>query len=283
MKHPSLTQQAQLAPFFIVMLFLTACGVKPVLGQTSTIVAPSISPTLAFPPVNTPAALAPTNAVQSTQAAASQTGDAAVVNVTQLNVRTGPGLTFAVANTLNQGASLVLVGKSTDGNWYLVHLSDGSAGWVFSAYVTSSANLAVLPVMQAPTAVNATTSPSTGGTIPLTGATPAPAAVPSVVVPPPANANPVVVAIANNQAQVTLSNFPAGKSVTATVGALGTSKTFKISGPTTDSLGSASFSFSMPFSWPDGTPLTQQNLYITVTTTDGSFSRTLSFPFYSGR
>jgi uncharacterized protein YraI len=288
----SILKQLLLAPFFMAMLLLTACGVKQASGQISTS-SPSNStvlPTLAFPPSDTQTAQAPASAVQpteqSTLVSTAQTSVTATVNVTQLNIRLGPGLNYNIATTLNQGSVLTLLGKSTDGNWYEVQLQDGSEGWVFSAYLTTSASVAALPVMQAPTAVIGTALPSVGGSIPLTGATPVPTVVSTavpVVVLPPATTNPIVVAIANNQAQVTLSNFPAGKPVIATLGALGTTKSIKMSGPTTDSNGSASFSFSMPFSWPDGTPLTQQSLYMTVSTTDGSFSRTLSFPFYSGR
>jgi len=289
MKRPSLSQRIKLVPFFIVMLLLTACGVKPVSGQIPTNTAVN-TPTLAFPPTDTQSPQTPASAVQPSQPAgtapAAQASNMATVNVTQLNLRVGPGPNYSVEKTLNQSAPLTLLGKSSDGNWYLVQLQDGSGGWVFSAYVTTLANVAALPVMQPPTAANPTAAPSAGANIPLTGAAALPTVVPTavpVVVPPPTNTNPIVVAIANNQVQVSLSHFPAGKPVTVTLGAVGTNKTVRMTGPTTDGNGLASFSFSMPFSWPDGTPLTQQSLYMTVSTTDGSFSRTLGFPFFSGR
>jgi uncharacterized protein YgiM (DUF1202 family) len=283
MKHAFLTL------LFIAMLFMTACGVQPVSGQIAT----QAAPTLAFPPLDTQTAAVPTIAVQPTAqpsapVAATPAGNTAVVNVSQLNIRVGPGVNYNVEKTLDQGAAVTLLGKSSDGNWYEVQLQDGSGGWVFSAYVITSANLANLPVMPAPiivpTATAAPTLASAGatalpsGSIPLTGAT----AVP-IVVPATTNPLPVVVAIASNQAQVTLSRFPVNKSVIATLGARGTNESVRITGTTTDANGSASFGFPMPFSWPDGTPLTQQNLFLTATTTDGSFSRTLNFPFFSGR
>ncbi len=285
------TLSAKCVPFFIVMLLLTACGAQPVSGQVAT----HTAATLAFPPADTQPAQVPTHAPTNTQQAVpvsvAPLVNPATVNVTQLNIRVGPGINYDAEKTLNQGDKLSLLGKSSDGNWYEVQLQDGSGGWVFSAYVTTLANVAALPVIPAPDATSsapaaataAPGTPSAGGSIPLTGATSVPTVLPTVTAAAAANPLPIVVAIANNQAQVTLSRFPAGKPVLATLGALGTNKSVRIAGATTDGSGSASFNFSMPLSWPDGTPLTQQSLYMTVTTTDGTFSRTLSFPFFSGR
>jgi uncharacterized protein YraI len=286
---------AFLALFFIVMMLITACGVQPVSGQIAT----KAAPTLAFPPVDTQPAQVPTNAVLPTQQSASvsatEAGNTAVVNVDQLNLRVGPGLNDSVEKTLNRGAVLSLLGKSSDGNWFEVQLQDGSVGWVFSAFVITSANLATLPVSQAPnnaapTAPN-NVAPSATGSLPIAGpivvptassVAPSAAVVPTVISATP-NPFPIVVTIANNQAQVTLTRYPASKSVVVTLAARGTNESVRVAAATTDTNGSATFNFSMPFSWPDGMPLTQQNLLLIVSTTDGSFSRTDSFPFFSGR
>jgi uncharacterized protein YgiM (DUF1202 family) len=282
---------ASLALCFIVIMLITACGVQPVSGQIAT----KAAPTLAFPPADTQPAPVPTIAAlptqQSAPVSATAAGNTAVVNVNQLNLRVGPGLNYSVAKTLNQGVVFALLGKSNDGNWFEVQLQDGSNGWVFSAFVTTSANLANLPVGQTPNNVVSSVAPSATGSIPLTGSVVVPtassvapsAAVVPTVVPATTNPFPIVVTIANNLAQVTLARYPASKSVVATLAVRGTSESVQIAVATIDANGSANFNFPMPFSWPDGTPLTQPNLLLTVNTTDGSFSRTDSFPFFSGR
>ena len=221
MKRPSMAQEVLLATLFIVILPLTACGVQPVSSQ---IVTPP-APTLAFPPADTqpaqPPTFTPLNTLLPAPASTTQASNTATVDVTQLNIRVGPGVNYTVEKTLNQGDKLILVGKSSDGDWYEVRLQDGSGGWVFSAYLTTSANLGALPVMPAPdAALSAPAAPTARGSIPLTGATAVPTTPPAAVA-AVGSALPIVLAIANNQAQVTLSRFPAGKPVLATLGALG--------------------------------------------------------------
>ncbi|HMD89233.1 MAG TPA: SH3 domain-containing protein [Anaerolineaceae bacterium] len=252
MKRSARLQRAVLAQIFISMLLLTACGVNQVAGQTSTNLAPKpvISPSLAFPATATQTVQAPANAGQSTQqttpVTSVQQGNTGTVSVTQLNLRLGPGLNYNVLKTLNQGSTLTLIGKSIDGEWYEVQLPDGSAGWAFSAYITTSANVVTLPVVQTPIEITATAAPPSGEDIPLTGGTLVPTTV-STFAPTAANTTPIVMVIANNQAQVTLARFPANNAVIATLGALGTDESVKIAGSVTDGNGSASFSFSMPF------------------------------------
>lgn len=63
-------------------------------------------------------------------------GHPGVVNVTSLNVRSGPTKGSSVVTTLPQGASVSIIGKSN--GWDHVQLPDGTTGWVMGSYVGSS-------------------------------------------------------------------------------------------------------------------------------------------------
>jgi len=53
------------------------------------------------------------------------------------DVRTGPGLTFAVAAAAGRGTALQVTGQQ--GNWYQVQLSDGTTGWLAAHSVSTFA------------------------------------------------------------------------------------------------------------------------------------------------
>lgn len=59
----------------------------------------------------------------------------AMVNVSALNVRSGPGLNYSKTGVVYKGASLTII--ETQGQWSHVKLSSGSEGWVYSSYITS--------------------------------------------------------------------------------------------------------------------------------------------------
>jgi uncharacterized protein YgiM (DUF1202 family) len=65
----------------------------------------------------------------------------AVVNAATLNVRSGPGIDFAVVGSANQGDWLTLQGRNEDGSWLEVVTASGVDGWVSADLV--SANVAV--------------------------------------------------------------------------------------------------------------------------------------------
>lgn len=73
-------------------------------------------------------------------------GQTGVVTATGLNVRYGPGLDFNRFATLNNGASVSLVGRSGNSGWLLVQLANGSSGWVNAGFIATSYPIADLPV-----------------------------------------------------------------------------------------------------------------------------------------
>jgi uncharacterized protein YgiM (DUF1202 family) len=69
----------------------------------------------------------------------------ALVMATYLNVRTGPGINYAVLGTAYAGETLPIVGRSADNLWYQVETRYGT-GWVSSAYVVTRNEYGGTPV-----------------------------------------------------------------------------------------------------------------------------------------
>jgi uncharacterized repeat protein (TIGR01451 family) len=98
-----------------------------------------------------------------------------VINATTLNVRQGPGATFAVIGRLTNGATVTVLARNADNSWLKICcLPDGqTAGWVSAQFVTPNytpEQLAALPIgegatppVAAPTAV--ATSPAASGAL----------------------------------------------------------------------------------------------------------------------
>lgn len=75
-----------------------------------------------------------------------QAGSVAAVNTGNLNVRTGPGVQFAVATKVPYNGTVVLVGRADKGTWVQVQVPGGPTGWVNSLYLRTYANISLLPV-----------------------------------------------------------------------------------------------------------------------------------------
>jgi len=97
---------------------------------------------------STPVAL-PTQATPSSpQATATLT---ATVNVVTLNVRQGPGTTFAVIGRLTRGTEVTLVARNLSADWLKMCCISGTQtqGWVSAQFLTprySEEELAILPI-----------------------------------------------------------------------------------------------------------------------------------------
>jgi len=113
-----------------------------------------------FEDTNTAVArLAWTSVVSPTQATTTGGAASGVVTGTQiLNVRNGPGTSFAQIATLAAGQTVGLTGRNTDATWLQINLPGGGAGWVSGFYIAPNALLTSLPVSEAIASV-----PSIGG------------------------------------------------------------------------------------------------------------------------
>lgn len=148
-----------------------------------TPVPPTALPTAASATVSPATGLPPT-------AAAPVTPSLTISNAFA-NVRSGPGLDFAVLGQVQQGATLPVSGKSADGAWWQVTFN-GAPGWLFGELTQPNVAAAGVAVAQAPTAPPTTATPAATPVLvavaPPATETPAAPAAPPTATPNPADA-----------------------------------------------------------------------------------------------
>ena len=68
-----------------------------------------------------------------------------------LNIRSGPGTNFPVLATVRYGTEGEIIGRSADGNWWVVRMpsAPGGSGWASASFVAVS-NAADVPIIAAP-------------------------------------------------------------------------------------------------------------------------------------
>lgn len=71
-----------------------------------------------------------------------------IVMSAYLNVRTGPGINYAVLGVASGGSQLPIVGRTADSTWYQVQTIYG-AGWVYAGYVVARNEYGASPVTTA--------------------------------------------------------------------------------------------------------------------------------------
>lgn len=76
-------------------------------------------------------------------------GDPAVTAITNVNVRSGPGINFGVISLLGLDQKAGVVGKSPDGAWWAISIpsAENGRGWISADYVTPE-NTDDVPVIQ---------------------------------------------------------------------------------------------------------------------------------------
>lgn len=75
-----------------------------------------------------------------------QVGSAAAVNTGKLNIRTGPGVIFAIIGKLSYNEQITLIGKASSGTWVQINTVGGTVGWVNSIHLRTYADYNLLPV-----------------------------------------------------------------------------------------------------------------------------------------
>ncbi len=81
------------------------------------------------------------------------TAPTAVVNTGALNVRSGPGLGYAVTSAAYLGQTVTLLGRNDAASWVKVRLASGHEGWVNASLIQSSVAVSSLGVLGVDTAV----------------------------------------------------------------------------------------------------------------------------------
>jgi uncharacterized protein YraI len=73
-----------------------------------------------------------------------------VVEATRVNLREGPSERFPSLGLYERGTTFYVIGKTPSGEWLQVLTLDEQVGWVFAANLTLNADLAGVPVAEAP-------------------------------------------------------------------------------------------------------------------------------------
>lgn len=100
--------------------------------------------------------------------------------VNGLNVRTNPEIAADIVSLLENGATVDVIGRFVDSNWYKVRLPDGSEGWVAADFVTLNGDPSALPVTRLENLPLPTPAPTITPTLEAGDATPAPPPAPYV-------------------------------------------------------------------------------------------------------
>ena len=93
-----------------------------------------------------------------TTAAQGNDGTILTVVAATLNVRSGPGLTYLVVDSLTEGDTLAVVGHDATSGWWQIQLLDGQTGWVSGG----STYVAITPGLTAGTTTTPLPSTATG-------------------------------------------------------------------------------------------------------------------------
>jgi hypothetical protein len=83
-----------------------------------------------------------------------QVSDPSIVTLRVAEVREGPGLSYAFSHALGAGTSAPVLGRSTDGLWWVIPGpgdGPGPVGWIQAADVEFFGNADQVPVLQSPT------------------------------------------------------------------------------------------------------------------------------------
>lgn len=111
------------------------------------------------------------------------------VNTGSANIRYGPGIEYPIIGQASFGESLLALGRSSEGSWILVQITDGRQGWISSSLISLSPGLSLpfvaappLPPTVTPTPTNlpaSTATPTTtAGPPPTSTLTPTPCPIP---------------------------------------------------------------------------------------------------------
>lgn len=87
---------------------------------------------------------------QTDIAVALQPSITATIAEDRVNMRSGPGLNYAVLGQVNEGDRLIVRGLSTDNVWLLLEDGTGILVWVSGTYADVNGDLADVPILDAP-------------------------------------------------------------------------------------------------------------------------------------
>lgn len=127
-------------------------------GQQPTPVPPAAAPVEPVaPPTDTP-----TPEPQATATPTPEPKSRVFVNIDVANVRTGPGIEYGLAGSVNRDQELEAIGKNQDGTWWQVCCVNGQQVWIFADIVRTentdtvavAQNIPAPPPIQPPASTN---------------------------------------------------------------------------------------------------------------------------------
>lgn len=86
-------------------------------------------------------------ALVAIQPAVAQSEPVATVTAPRLNVRSGPGTTYAVITTVTQDETVTMIARTADLSWAQIRTLGGVVGWVSTYYLESTAAFSSLPIV----------------------------------------------------------------------------------------------------------------------------------------
>jgi uncharacterized protein YraI len=144
-----LTNYSKLFLLLAAVLVLAACGGKdeePTPTPTKTPTTVAQAPALA---TNTPAPAAQPAAPQPTATPVPQAVPVrATVNADELNVRSGPGASYDVVQTLTNGQQFDVIAVSSDGGWLELADNGQSIGWAAAEFLAVQGDLSSLSTVE---------------------------------------------------------------------------------------------------------------------------------------
>jgi uncharacterized protein YraI len=258
----------------LVTIFLSACSLSPRAGtqDPSSVADPAQATQPAsipnrMPAITQAAPLPATNTGenQPAQPAATQepavptlapANDSAIVSASSLNLRMGPGYGYGIIRQLSEGQRVKVLGRSVNGDWIEVMIDEQTGGWVYGRFLDASFDLATLAIKEA-----------YGGPYSQSGQ------------PASASTYSLYMSINGQQATINLGRFPANTQVDAFLGQPDGGADLLVASGQTNASGAAQLDFNMPDAWQDGSPINEQELQLTVRSTDGSFSQSATIQY----
>lgn len=159
----------------VALALLAAAGTWSSPARAATPPTPTARPTVAVTTTPTPTALATPDAADECVGCLPPMA----TTLSDLNVRRGPGVDYAILGYLRAGQTAALVGINPDGTWLQIvypAAPDGQ-GWIARRYVEIGGDLASVPVVTVPAPDPTATSTSTPTPPPTETAAPAQPAV----------------------------------------------------------------------------------------------------------
>ncbi len=156
------TDERPWLPFAIGAVVLLLCalvlffgvGKLPIFSAAAVKTTPTEAPTEEVTPTEEIAVDATETPEVTATTAPAASPTASVVTATakeRINVRGGPGTSYAVLAKVDQGKSLTVIGRNADNSWLQVQLADGSTkGWASAEYLEVKGDVNSLPTASAP-------------------------------------------------------------------------------------------------------------------------------------